>query len=313
MPKDKSTKKSKAPAEQSQQDLINTLEKSMQIIPIEEFDQERVLYSEPEKKEIPGGKGNYRTVKMRYHHKDGTQGPIIVQLREKWCYGIQPDNLDKDGNVRTDDDGKPQKMKNYQASMPMYDSKTGVTAEDQMEIDFFDGLHSMGKEFAVANKKKIGKGTKNDSTVKDFVKPILFRKKKPEKELENLEEGESPFLDDYCPQLYTKLMYYAKDKKCDTVFYGPGDKELDPRKVEGGFFLIPSVMIDSMYIGDKTITHQHKLYDGTIRFRESRPHKRLAPKNQQPAGNNDGDDNSEDVEKSDNSDEASADMSSASE
>ena len=111
---------------------------------------------------------------------------------------------------------------------------------------------------------------------------------------------------DYIPQLYTKLIYWAKDKRCDTVFYGPGDKEMDPRTIEGGFNLIPTMQIDSMYIGDK-ISYQHKIYDGTVRFREKTPKKRLAPKNNQPVDESTNSDAGSDAE------DSGSDLSSASE
>jgi hypothetical protein len=286
MPKKETSKKTAGTPETQtitqQEKTVDTnaqLEKSMQVIPTEEFDPERVIYSDPEQKEIPGGKGNYRVVKVQYRYSDGTRGPILFQLSEKYSYGVKPDNLDLNGEVRTDDDGKPQKMKNYQVSMPMYDSKSGQTAQDQMEIDLLDGFQTLAQHYAVQNKKKLGKGNKSDQVMKDLVKTILFRKKKTGKELENLNEGESPYQADYVPQLYTKLLYFLKDNKCETVFYGPGDKQLDPRRIDGGFYLIPTLMIDSMFIGEKGISWQHKLYDGTVRFRESRPRARLAPKN----------------------------------
>lgn len=286
MPKDKTSKKS---GKQTQEELLSTLEYKPTPdapIDIQEFDPDRLLFADPEKKEIPGGKGNYRTVKIRYHYPDGYQAPLFFQLSEKYCYGITPDNLDKDGNVRTDQDGKPMKMKNYQASMPMFNQKEGVTEEQQLEIDLFDGLTAVGKDHAVSHKKKFGMGNKADETVRDFVKAILFRKKK--QNVEDLEEGESIYEEDYTPQLYTKLMYYQKDKVCQTVFYGPGDKPMDPRKIEGGFFLTPVLRIDSLYIGGTTITWQHKLYDGTVRFRESKPRQRMAPKNNEPDDDNSG-------------------------
>jgi hypothetical protein len=276
----KEVSKKTQPAEEEEPKQELTLEKSMQVIPIENFDPERVIYSESEKKEIPDGKGNYRLTKVSYRYEDNTRGPILLQLSEKWCYGVNPDNLDNNGVVRVDSDtGKEQQMKNYQVSMPMFDSKTGAGATDQMEVDLLDAFTTLGQSYAVNNKKKLGKGNKSDQVMSDLVKPILFRKKKNGKELENLEEGQSPYQENYVPQLYTKLLYFHKDKRCDTVFYGPGDKEMDPRKIEGGFYLIPTVQIDAMYIGDKGISWQHKLYDGTVRFRESRPRTRLAPKN----------------------------------
>jgi hypothetical protein len=303
-------KKTKAKTSQSHQELINTLEYDEQLIPISEFDPTRLLYSDPDKREIPGGKGSYRTVKLRYHYSDGKQGPVTVQLGEKWCYGIKPDNLDKDGNVRTDDDGKPQKMKNYQASMPMYNSKNGVTEEEQLEIDFLDGLHQEGQNYVVTNKKKLGCGTKSDDSVRDSVKPILFRKKKTDDEIENLDEGESPYVEDYVPALYTKLWYYNKDKVCKTVIYGPGDKPMDPRKLDYGFNLVPTLQVDTLYLGGGKASFQHKLYDGTARFKESRVVKRHAPKNAAPEEDTPDDVSGEGVTASD---DESASMSSASE
>lgn len=315
--KAKNTSK-KEEAKDTNQNPDFNLPYSMQVIPVEEFDPERIMTSDPAIKDVPPpGAGKYRTVKLRYKHNDGTQGPILLQLGEKYCYGVTPDNLDKDGQPRKDKEGNLLKMRNYQVSMPMHE-KNGPNESEQLEIDLLDNLREYAQNYAVTNKKKLGKGPLGSKEISNTVKSILFRKKKSEEEIAELDEGDSMYRDDYTPQLYSKLIYWAKDKRCDTTFYGPGDKEMDPRKIEGPFFLIPTLQIDSLYIGDK-ISYQHQIYDGTVRFKESRKRERLAPKNTQVETETEGDNNEENndnettVNTTTQSDDESADLSSASE
>jgi hypothetical protein len=260
-----------------------TITKDPQLVSIEDFDFTRLVYSEPVTGELPGGKGRFRRVRVGYRSANGKIGPPVVQLSEKQCFGVQPDNIDnKTGLVMTDEAGHALAIRGYQVPIAMWQKDKEPTPTEQTEVEFFDNLTAEFRRYAIENKKKLGKGPKSDDSVRDSVRDVLFRRKKGDKELEALQEGESPYVEGYVPKLYTKLIYYRNTGNCETVFYGPGDKEINPLTLtKTSFRAIPSIRFDSLYIGDK-ISATPQIYDASVIPRQAKPRQRLAPKNEAP-------------------------------
>jgi len=262
----KETKEPKMPKKTKA--VESNLEKDEQLIRIEDFDFSRLRYSDPQKSEIPGGAGHYRRVKVNYLYPDGKIGPPLVQLKKKYCFGVKPDNIDKNGEIMVDKNtGHPRPLKGYQASIPMYNKEP--SDEEKMEIEFFDNLKIELKRWAVENKTQIGKKAKKDETIEDSVKDIMYRK----------QDADGEYVKDYVPVLYSPLIYFYKNKDCQTVFYGPGDKTLDPRTMTSGFHIVPTIRLDSITITEK-INLKPQLFDGTVEVRDQKPKKRFAPKNE---------------------------------
>jgi len=274
----KETKEQKEPKEtKTKKPKDDALEKDEQLISIEDFDFSRLRYSDPQKSEIPGGTGFYRRVKVNYLYPDGKIGPPLVQLEKKYCFGVKPDNIDKNGEVMVDKESKlPRPLKGYQASIPMYNKE--ASDREKMEIEFFDNLKIELKRWAVENKTQIGKKAKKDETIEDSVKDIMYRK----------QDADGEYVKDYVPVLYSPLIYFYKNKDCQTVFYGPGDKTIDPRTMTSGFHIVPTIRLDSITITEK-INLKPQLFDGTVEVRDQKPKKRFAPKNEgvETEGNDD--------------------------
>lgn len=252
------------------------LEKDMQVVPItKDFDFSRIMYSEAKEEKIPGG-GLSRRVQINYNYGDGKFGPLCVQTGKVYSYGVQPNNVDKDGKIVIDENtGQPKALTGYKVPLVML-SKGEPTDEELTNVDFFDNLKLEIQRYAVENKEALGKKSKNDDFVSEQVGDILFRKK----------ENDVP-IDGYVPKLYPALMYYHKKKEMATVFYGPGDEQIDPLTVEGHFYIEPTIKIESLWVASKTISIQCKLYDATITPISRAPKKRLAPAATKVTINND--------------------------
>lgn len=249
------------------------LQRDTRLIPIEEWDWSRVVYSEPQRNEIPDGSGHYRRVRISYMYDDKTIGPAIVELGKHYCYGVQADNLDRDGKVMVDkQSGKEKPLKGYKVPIVMTSqNKNTPDAEEweQREVDFFDDWRAEIVRYSTENKKAIGKGAKKDDAFDSMVSEILYRRK---------DEDGTP-VEGVAPKLYANLIYYANKREVGTTFYGPGDKEVNPLQMTGHFHVYPTIRFDNIYIGGKNITLKYYVYDATVEPVSRAPKKRLARPN----------------------------------
>jgi hypothetical protein len=254
---------------------ISKLKKDTRLIPIAEWDWDRIVYSEPQKGETPDGSGTFRRVKIQYRYDDQTIGPAIVELQKHYCFGVQPDNLDKDGKVVVDKEtGQNKKLGGYKIPIVMSNqTKTNpeVTDEEQVEIDFFDQWSEELKRYAVENKAKIGKAGKTDQQIEALIRDsLLYRKSDDQGVIDQT----------VAPKLYANLIYYKNNKEIGTPFYGPGDKELNPLKLTGHFYVYATMRFDNLFFGGKNISVQYRVYDATVEPITRTPRVRLARANQ---------------------------------
>lgn len=268
-PVDKSVKTTGKPTKKP---VSETLEKDIQVIPISDFDASRIIYSEPVKVDIPGG-GGARRVNINYKYQDGKFGPLNVQPGRRYCYGVQPNNIDKEGKVVIDEHtNQPKPLTGYKAALVMTskDPEPEVEAQEKEVLDFFDNLVSEFRRYAVENKAALNKGGKSDEAVADQVTEILFRKK--DEETQQVVEG-------YTPKLYPSLLYYHKKQNMETVFYDEKDEQTNPLDLvgTGAFYMTPTIKIDSLWVSKVAINPQVKLYDATVEPIARMPRKRLAP------------------------------------
>lgn len=251
----------------------------VRLISIEDFDFSKLEYLPPTSGEVPDGSGKFFRVKIQYRHSANVVGPVIIQLGKHFCYGVQPDNLDKEGKVIVDKkSGAEKSLGGYNVPIVMtsqnMDKCSAPTASEQRELDFFEAFRQEIVRYATVNKNLIGKGRMKEGAIEGLVSEILYKK-----------ADESGCFDPkICPKLYTKLIYYQKSQSVETKFYGPGDKEFNPLNMRRPFHLEPNVRFDGLYVGTK-ISVQHHVYDADVypMIREEKP--RLArkhPLNEEP-------------------------------
>jgi len=253
---------------------VEQLKRDIRAISVDEWDWDRLIFSTPKKGEFPDGSGAFRRVYLSYRYDEDTMGPAIVSFSDKFCFGVQPDNLDKDGNIRIDKNtNQPKQLRGYKVPLVMTgqtkDEPENITDAQRAEIEFLDTFRQVVIKWAIENKKEIGKGTKKDDIFDELVSNVIFRK---------LDE-DGNVVETSPPIMYTNLIYYSNKKQIDTVFYGPGDKSVDPLTMSSAFNITPNIRFDSVFVG-KEISLQHRVYDGVVVPRSSSlQKKRLAPKN----------------------------------
>jgi len=244
---------------------ISKLKRDIQLIEIENFDFGRIVYSDPIDKQSPAGP--YKSVRLSYMYDDQTIGPPIVSLGKKLAFGVQATNVDREGSVMLDNAGNPKELSGYK--VPIVMTKKEPEKTELEEVEFFDALHSEIIRWAVENKQAIGKGKKKDATIEDNVSVLLYRRTAPDGSLD----------DSASPIMYTDMIYYKNDKKMETRFYGPGDKEVNPLLFSKKFLLEPNIKFDLINITNKTIKLKLRIYDATVEPITRAPVKRLAKKN----------------------------------
>lgn len=242
----------------------------LRLVEIKDFDFSRLRFSEPQERKNPAC--TYKSVRMTYQYDDTTYGPPIVPLRKKLCWGVQANNIDKDGN-QVMENGIPVELSGYKA--PILMTSKEPQPEELEEVEFFDALHATIQDWAVKNKGEFLKKKKSDETVMDMVSSLLYRK----------DEESSPLL-------YAELIYYKDKKKMDTKFYGPGDKLISPQECTKSFLMESNIKFDTINITSKAIKLKIRIYDATIEpLSRGGIQKRLARKNVLPVE----DDQEEDV------------------
>jgi hypothetical protein len=231
----------------------------LRLIEIKDFDFSRLRFSEPQDRKNPAG--SFKSVRMTYQYDEKTYGPPIVPLRKKLCWGVQPNNVDKDGNQIVEN-GVPVDLSGYKA--PILMTSKEPQKEELEEVEFFDALHATIQDWAVKNKGEYLKKKKSDETIMDMVSPLLYRKD-----------------DESSPRLYAELIYYKDKKKMDTKFYGPGDKLISPQECGRSFLIEPNIKFDTINITSKAIKLKVRIYDATIEpLNRGGMQKRLARKNE---------------------------------
>lgn len=267
----KSTKKTSEPVEEKinvnkqekkhKKKQVDKIDKSLQdtqLVMPKDYDKTRVMFAEP--LEIPVQGGMMRRVKIYYKYKDGKVGPLIVPFNKKYCYGVQPNNINHKGEVWVDKDtGKPKELTGYKVPLVMQSKEP--TAEEKEEIEFLDNFQEFVKEWCLENKDKIGKSNKKTEHITGMIGDLLYRK------------------DDKSPIYYTTLIYYPKKRVVDTKFYGPGDEELDPLTITGHCHVQPSVWLNEITVVGKGINISSKIYDAAVEPIARAPKKRLAVTN----------------------------------
>lgn len=279
--KEKAVKKAPAKTSNGAADT-SKLKYDTRAIPVEEWDWSRLMYSEPNKSATPDGTGNYRRVRIQYRYDDEHYGPAIVSFGKHYCFGVQANNVTFDGKVAKGDNGKDKPLTGYRVPIVMTSvGKNNPTAEEweEREVQFLKDFREEVARYAFENKKAIGKGsTKTRDGMDALVSEILYFKKTDDVPDE-----------DVAPKFYTNLKYFAKTRKMETVFYGPGDKEVNPLKMTDHFYIYPNIQFDSIYISAK-ISLQHRIYDATVEPRNRAPKARLARPNtmEETEADNDG-------------------------
>jgi len=239
--------------------------RDVQAFPATEFDFSKLVIYDPVLTKTDAA--TFYRSKVGYVYPDNTVGPAVFSLSKKYCYGVQADNVDKDGKIAIDKEtGKEKPLKGYRA--PMVITGKDPTDEDELEAQFFEDLQTHIQNWGYENRAKFGKITAKKPAIDAMVPYSLWRKKNPD----------GSFVENSARVYYCPLKYYVKDKRCDTVFYDINDNEIDPLSVKSHCWIVPTICIDNLFLNSKALSGQMKLYDATVELITQGPRKRLATK-----------------------------------
>lgn len=271
-------------------DEYNRLPKSKdtQLLPAVEFDWNRFVIFDPVLYPANAGIPAFYRAKVGYVYPNNTTGTPIFSLSKKYCFGVQADNVDKDGKVTIDKDtGKERQLRGYKVPIVLASGKEEPSDEETAELEFFSQLQAHVQKWAYENRASIGKVQKKEAEIHSLVPHAPYRSLDLKG---NFKEG--------APYMYSSaLSYFAKDKKCETRFYDENDQEVDPLTVKSHCWIVPTIRIDSIFINGKTIAPQLKMYDAAVSIIQRGNKTRLAPKitagntNDVPPEDDDDDDN----------------------
>lgn len=243
---------------------IQGLKYEIRLIDLDNFDFENLVFSPVQ--ETQTKMGTQKKIRVYYKHDEESCGPVIFPLREKLSFGVQPNNIDRDGNIIVENGVPKEEPSAYKAPLVLLSKEP--KPEEQEEVDFFDGLKETIQKHVVQHREELGVEDDIPDNVLEFnVKNCYYKNKKKDKS----------------PILYSELIYYKTEDKMATKFYGPGDKEEDPRDYKKLFLIEPNIRFEFITIRDGKYTPKFKIYDATVKplggGDTNAPPKRLAKKN----------------------------------
>jgi hypothetical protein len=201
-------------------------------IPLGSYEPEKLTLTNIKEKTIKLRNGKSQTSYISdwiYTDENGKQGIPCFELGEQLTFGVNtlhPYDMN-------DADKTPDTVDSLQICYPMTSMETvnDPTEEEKHCIDLFDNLiektKAKGIEEASRKTSSMPKNArasfKDESTADEVIKPLYFHSKNPETKQEDTTKPKKS---------YIKLITYGKGKqmKVNTVFYGPGDKRVNPMK-----------------------------------------------------------------------------------
>lgn len=190
--------------------------------------------------------------------------------------------------------GKPKTPENFQGYQVVWDITSqetinNPTDEEQQALDYWDNLRKKTAEYGVEHLSEFDDDDGTFATIAannpvNIVKEITphprmddpaDKSKGPKKK--KIENKEKP------RRITGKLLENRKKGTFITKLYGPGDVEVDPREYLGKPLEIePIFKVDNVYVGQKKLSVQIKLWEANITPLQSSSRPRLIRKNEAP-------------------------------
>ena len=151
------------------------------------------------------------------------RGPLVIESPLLFCFGVQK-SVDEDGDI-------------YGYSIPTC-LWSDYKEPSQKELDFYNGLKKFEKLCYEHLKNVFG-----SETAKMLKIPLIEKDERP-------------------PILYSKLIFSKKVHKIHTLFHSRGNDKENPLDYLDQYCKVKmSLMIESIYISDETVTVQIKVND----------------------------------------------------
>lgn len=164
-----------------------------------------------------------KSIKIEVKTPGGERGPLVIESPLLFSFGVQK-SVDEVENLI-----------GYSIPTCLWSENKETS---QKEIDFYNGLKKIEKLCYEHLEKECG-----IETAEMLKTPLMNKDERP-------------------PLLYSKLIFSKKTQKIRTLFHSKGNDKVDPLDYLDQYCKVKmSLIIESIYIGDKTVTLQIKVND----------------------------------------------------
>lgn len=229
---------------------------STQLTDINNYDINRIIFSQPQKNTVNNSPLTYQRVNISTKNEDGTIGDLILKTPVLYSFGVQES---KNMDMKSMDAKNPNTKETNGYVMPirMWD-RNNPSAEEKAWTDMFDKICNRCKEYLVENRNEIGKWDLEMNDLKKF-NPLHWKR---DKTTGKVVPGTGP-------TLYAKLISSKRDKayKILSVFYDADTcEDINPLDIlEKHCQVTAAIKIESIFIGNR-LSLQVKLWEVEVRL-----------------------------------------------
>ena len=227
---------------------------STQITPIQGYDVNRIVFSEPISGAIPDSKPKieFKRINISTQNEDGSRGELILPTTRLFSFGVSENMSQETGKVN-----------GWTFPLCLW-NRDGPSEEEKAWTDLFDKIVDRCIEHLVDVKDEIDmfELTKSDLTKsKGGLNPLYWKKEK-----HTNEQGKTVMrvVPGSGPTLYTKLIFSKKNDKFLSQFFDINDEPINALDLMGKYcYTNAAIKIESIFIGSR-ISLQVKLYEAVV-------------------------------------------------
>jgi hypothetical protein len=219
-------------------------ERNNQLVNINNYDVNRMVFSEPQVGSIPNTPISFKRISISTLNEDGSIGDLILPTEELFSFGVG-ENVNQ----------QTQKVDGYTLSLCLWD-RTNPSAAQKKWTDVFNAIVENAKKHLLDNKEELELYDLSEADLKKF-NPLYWKREKGK-----IVEGTGP-------TLYAKLIQSKKHNKIMTMFFDSRGDPIDPLTLLGKYnYARAAIKIESIFLGNK-ISLQVKLYEAECRLIET--------------------------------------------
>lgn len=227
---------------------------STQITPIQGYDVNRIVFSEPISGAIPDSKPKieFKRINISTQNEDGSRGELILPTTRLFSFGVSENMSQETGKVN-----------GWTFPLCLW-NRDGPSEEEKTWTDLFDKIVDKCIDHLIDVKDEIDmfELTKSDLTKsKGGLNPLYWKKEK-----HTNEQGKTVMrvVPGSGPTLYTKLIFSKKNDKFLSQFFDINDEPINALDLMGKYcYTNAAIKIESIFIGSR-ISLQVKLYEAVV-------------------------------------------------
>ena len=230
------------------------LNNNTQIISVNKYDTNKIMFSEPILGSIPDSKPKieFKRINISTKNDDGSVGELILPTSRLFSFGVSENTSQETG-----------KINGYTFPLCLW-NKDGHSDEEKEFTDLFDKIVDKCIDHLVENKEEIDMFdlTRTELTKsKGGLNPLYWKKEKYTNDKGKTEMRNVP---NSGPTIYTKLIFSKKNDKFLSQFFDTNDEPINALDLMGKYcYTKAAIKIESIFIGSK-ISLQVKLYEAVV-------------------------------------------------